>query len=146
MTVRLAGPDDTESVIRLVSSLLVELGADPLPERASAAYDALLGGSGFAMLAEVSGSDAAVCTVSYVDAIRTLGRYAVIQEMYVASSLRGTGIGRELLEAALAESVARGCAIVELGTPAHGERQIRFYARSGFVSVGERLRWRPSVD
>ena len=87
----------------------------------------------------------AVCTVSFAHAMRSLGRYAIIQEMYVVPELRGSGIGKEMLAAALAAATERGAAFVELGTPLHGTRQVQFYERSGFTSVGERLRWRPAT-
>jgi ribosomal protein S18 acetylase RimI-like enzyme len=98
------------------------------------------------MLTGPADSPDAVCTVSFVHAMRSLGRYAIIQEMYVVPERRSSGIGKELLEAALAAAIERGAAFVELGTPLHGTRQVQFYERSGFTSVGERLRWRPATD
>lgn len=78
-----------------------------------------------------------------MDALRSVGHYAIIQEMYVDPSARSSGVGMEVLRFALDHAVARGCAMVELGTPFHGERQIQFYQRAGFTNVGARLRWRP---
>ena len=79
----------------------------------------------------------AVCTVSFVDALRTAGRYAIIQEMYVDPGVRSSGVGIEVLWFALDHAISRGCAMVELGTPFHGDRQIQFYQRAGFHQ-----RWR----
>ena len=84
----------------------------------------------------------AVCTVSFLQALRTRGRYAVIQEMFVEPGYRSTGVGMDVLKFALDHAVANGCGTVELGTPYHGERQIQFYSRAGFTEVGARLRWR----
>ena len=92
----------------------------------------------------MTGPAVAVCTVSFVDALRSVGRYGIIQEMYVEPDRRSGGAGMAVLQFALEHAVARGCRMVELGTPYHGERQIRFYQRSGFTEVGARLRWRPS--
>jgi len=148
VTARLATADDTAVVIRLVSALQVELGGQALTAEAQAVYRTLISGepgTGFVMLGGLTEAEPqAVCTVSYVHAMRTMGRYGVIQEMYVEPALRSTGVGRELLEAALSESVQRGCAMVELGTPFQGDRQIQFYERTGFTNIGARLRWRPS--
>jgi GNAT superfamily N-acetyltransferase len=95
---------------------------------------------GFVFLAESGGTPAAVCTVSLVHALRAAGRYAIVQEMYVAPDLRSTGLGAQLLARALDHARSLGCSFAELGTPLGGERQIAFYRRSGFFPVGERLR------
>lgn len=143
MLVRLAHASDAREVTRLVSALLVELGGKPLePRRAAEVYGELCARPelGFVALAERDGEACAVCTVSLVHALRSGGRYAIVQEMYVAPSLRSAGVGRDVLAAALERARALGCPFVELGTPQQGARQIEFYRRSGFASVGERLR------
>ena len=150
-TVRLATPSDRNPTLQLVSALLTELGGTPPPADAmSPVFDALTAGSdaGFVVIGEDDGNDGdaakpiAVCTVSFLTAIRTRGRYAIIQEMYVAPAARSTGIGMQALQFALTHAAAHGCNTVELGTPYDGQRQIAFYRRAGFTEVGARLRWR----
>ena len=144
--IRLATAQDRDAAIELVRRLLIELGGTPAPAEAMAPMFERFaddGPSGFVVLAEEDGLFVAVCTVSFVDALRSVGRYAIIQEMYVDPSVRSTGVGMDVLHFALDHAVARGCAMVELGTPYHGERQIQFYQRAGFTNVGARLRWRP---
>ena len=161
LNVRLATPSDRNETLRLVSALLSELGGTPPPTEAMApVFDDLVSGSdtGFIVLGELDGNDEAraaadldgdtasqpiaVCTVSYLQALRTQGRYAVIQEMFVDPPHRSGGAGMQVLQYALAQAAAHGCRAVELGTPARGERQIAFYRRAGFTQVGARLRWR----
>ena len=154
LKVRLATPDDRNAALHLVSALLTELGGNPPPAAALApVFDALTtdANAGFIVIGEdedededVAGNPVAVCTVSYLTALRTRGRYAIIQEMYVAPDARSTGIGMAVLQCALAHAAAQGCHTVELGTPYHGQRQIEFYRRAGFTEVGARLRWRAS--
>lgn len=146
MEIRVADERDGEAISALVSNLLVELGGTPLDaRRAAEAYQPLATGSaGFAVLALDGGTPVAACTVSFVHALRSLGRYGIIQELYVVPELRGEAIGRQVLERVLDEARARGCHMVELGTPLDGARQIRFYERAGFAAVGARLRWRDS--
>lgn len=144
--VRLATARDRDAALDLVRRLLTELGGTPAPAEAMAPVFARFaddGPSGFVALAEDDGRFVAVCTVSFVDALRSVGRYAIIQEMYVDPSVRSSGVGMDVLRFALDHAVAQGCAMVELGTPYHGERQIQFYQRAGFTEVGARLRWRP---
>lgn len=144
--VRLATARDRDAAIDLARRLLTELGGTPAPVEAMApVFDGFVddGNAGFVVLGEDEGQFVAVCTVSFVEALRSVGRYAIIQEMYVDPSARSSGVGMEVLRFALDHAIARGCAMVELGTPYHGERQIQFYQRAGFTEVGARLRWRP---
>ena len=146
VTARLATGDDREDVLRLVGSLLVELGgAPPSADAMTPAFERLVSGGddGFIALGEVEEEAVAVCTASYVQSMRTAGRYAVLQEMYVEPWARSSGVGRAVLEFALEHSVQRGCRIVELGAPRVGKRAIAFYERAGFEVVGARLRWTP---
>ena len=143
--VRLASRADRDGALELVGKLLAELGGTP-PSLAETApvYDRLIDseGNGFIAVGENEGELEAVCTVSFLQALRTRGRYAIIQEMFVEPEARSTGVGMDVLRFALEHAVANGCQTVELGTPYHGERQIQFYRRAGFTEVGTRLRWR----
>ena len=149
LNVRLATPSDRDETLRLVSALLSELGGTPPPAAAmTPVFDDLVSGgaAGFIVLGELAGDNdtcpVAVCTVSCLQALRTTGRYAIIQEMFVDPPYRSSGTGMQVLQYALAHAAAHGCRTVELGTPAQGERQIAFYRRAGFTEVGARLRWR----
>ena len=146
LNVRLATASDEAEAIRLVRNLLTELGGTPpQPEEVSSVFHDLTSnqGSGFIVVGETEERVCAVCTVSFLQAVRTRGCYAIIQEMFVEPGARSTGIGMDVLRFALDHAVTAGCRLVELGTPAHGDRQIKFYERAGFTEVGARLRWRP---
>ena len=88
-------------------------------------YEALIARPerGFVVLGEDERRAVAVCTVSWVDALRSGGPYAIIQAR-----------ARHRARARARRTVRRA------GHALDGRRQIAFYARSGFVSVGERLR------
>jgi len=132
-------------VLRLVRGLLIELGGNPAPaEELFAVFEELAadGDSGFIVIAERDGEAKAACAASYTAALRTVGRYAIIQEMFVEPEERSTGVGRAVIDFALEHAAARGCQVVELGTPRIGDRQIAFYERAGFANVGARMRWR----
>ena len=127
----------------MVNQLLMELGGQPVPKDAAEdAFGCLTNedGNGFVLVYERDGAIVAVCTVSLVQAIRSSGLYAIIQEMYVAPELRCQGIGAELVDEAVSQARWLGCTMIELGTPLNGERQERFYERLGFQTVGSRLR------
>ena len=145
LNVRLATPGDRDEVLRLVRGLLTELGGSPAPaDELSGVFTELVGGggAGFVVIAEEDGVANAVCTASFVTALRTVGRYVVLQEMFVEPEARSSGVGRAVVEFALEHAAARGCEVVELGTPRVGDRQIEFYERAGFENIGARMRWR----
>ena len=143
--VRVASRADRNIVVDLVSRLLTELGGTPLAaEVMGPVFEQFADGgdAGFVAVGESDGLAVAVCTISYLQSLRTGGKYAIIQEMFVAPESRSTGVGMEVLRFALDHAVANGCRTVELGAPYHGDRQIQFYRRAGFTEVGARLRWR----
>ena len=145
LNVRLAAPDDRDEVLRLVRGLLTELGGNPASaEELHAVFDELVAGrgAGFVVIAEEEDAAKAVCTASFQQAVRTAGRYCIVQEMFVEPSSRSTGVGRAVLDFARQHAVDNGCQVVELGTPRDGQRQIEFYERAGFAHVGARMRWR----
>jgi ElaA protein len=96
---------------------------------------------GVAEADEVDGQDgAAVHLLASLDGVpvgtaRLLlkGRAGKIGRVCVLAPLRGTGLGRALVEAAVEELRARGCAEAVLGAQVHA---IGFYEGLGFVARG----------
>ena len=145
LNVRLATPADRDDALRLARGLLIELGGNPAPaEELHWLFDELVSdnGTGFAVIAEEDGAAIAVCTASFQMAIRTAGKYCILQEMFVQPETRSTGVGKAVIDLALQHAVDNGCQVVELGTPRDGQRAIQFYERSGFENIGARMRWR----
>lgn len=62
----------------------------------------------------------------------------LLDGLFVASALRGQGIGTRLIEAALAEAAARGCTELRLEVTEGNPRARALYARLGFVAVRDR--------
>lgn len=61
-----------------------------------------------------------------------------LKRIYLLSRFHGTGLGKVLMDAAIAEARARGAARLLLGVYRQNSRAIAFYRRSGFVDVGTR--------
>jgi diamine N-acetyltransferase len=59
-----------------------------------------------------------------------------LQRFYVDGPWQGRGVAQALLEATVAEALARGAATLWLGVWERNERARRFYQRCGFVDVG----------
>lgn len=142
MQIRNAVADDAELIVNLVNRLIEELGGARLPvESAALACRQMFAEQrAFALIAEDNGKALGVCTLSFQESIRTLGKYAIVQEMYVIPESRGRSLGAEIMESAISEARSHGCRTIELGTPPNGERQERFYERLGFDPVGLRMR------
>ena len=143
MNIRIADTDDAEQVVTLVNDLIREMGGMPLvaPDAISMCRKIASGeAKGTVVIAENSSGIIGICTMSYQDAIRTLGRYAIIQEMYVAPEHRSAEVGAKLIDRSVAEATANGCSVIEVGAPPSGDRAQQFYGRLGFVHAGPRLR------
>jgi len=143
MNIRLAIENDAGQIATAINDLILELGGAALPQAEAEAMSArVISGDvdGVIIVADDGDHLVGVCTVSFQDAIRTLGSYAIIQEMYIAPEHRNGGLGAQLVDAVEDEAANRGCKIVELGTPPDGANAERFYERIGFTHVGRRLR------
>ena len=152
--VRAAVSEDTSAVAGAVHELLRELGGTPPPliEMEKTVRE-LIGdpGAGALLVAEEDGVAVAegpalvgVLGASWQTAIHVPGRYALIQDLWVAASHRGQTIGRALLDALLALAREQGMARVEVGLPRESFAAIRateaFYLDNGFAPLGARMR------
>jgi diamine N-acetyltransferase len=64
---------------------------------------------------------------------------AELKRIYVLSKWHGTGIGRDLFDAAEAEARARGATRLVLSVYKRNARAIRFYEKQGFTVIGEAI-------
>src|SRR5438477_11312949 len=62
-------------------------------------------------------------------------RIAEVKRMWVASDVRGLGLGRRLLERLSAEAASRGMVILRLETNRSLSEAKHLYERAGFVEV-----------
>jgi ribosomal protein S18 acetylase RimI-like enzyme len=63
-----------------------------------------------------------------------------IESVRVAKSARGTGLGSDFIEWAVARCAARGCGLVQLTSDKSRRDAIRFYEKLGFVASHEGLK------
>ena len=141
------------TVLALVEALLAELG-DEGQEFAGIDRDKLrvdlarnLGSGRFLALLAKDASDApiGVLTLSESFALYAGGEYGVIDEMYVRPEYRGRGVGRALVEAAVAIAQQRGWFRLDVTGPegegADSAGAVRhFYEKAGFEFTGAKLR------
>lgn len=142
IAVRTATAADAVQVVTLVKELAAGMGEhSPVTEDYAAAY---LGFPGSAALiaeeatggpGEQGGAGRVVGLLSYSvrPGLFHAADSALIEELVVAESHRGRGVGGTLLEALLAHLKARGCAEVSVTAMPDNEGALRFYRSHGLT-------------
>ena len=148
IAIRPAGGSDAATIVRLVRELAAFEGL--LDQVRITTADVLRDGFGErrrfeCLLAEVDG--AAVAFALYFDTYSTFeGRAGIfVEDLYVAQSVRGLGVGRRLLARLAQIAIERGCPRLDLSVlhwnPARG-----FYDRLGFRHNADWLPYRLTGD
>lgn len=97
------------------------------------------------LVAEEAGQVIGMVSLLYTVSTALGARVALLEDMVVAPEVRNTGVGRELLEAAIARARADGCRRITLLTDGANTEAQRFYERAGF-SASEMLPMRLMLD
>jgi ribosomal protein S18 acetylase RimI-like enzyme len=142
VTVRLAGPDDIDVVARLLFEFNDHNGRDWPPEatiragveRLMARDDTeyLLGGD----------PPAGIVGLRYRYGVWWDAEDCNVEDVFVRADARGSGLGRELLSAAIDRARERGCRRMELDTGADNEPAQGLYRSLGFFDSGIFMRRR----
>ena len=64
----------------------------------------------------------------------TIATYCYLEDLFVAESVRGQGLGRSMMEGVLQRAHERECRRVELDTEEHNETALALYGGFGFKS------------
>ena len=88
-------------------------------------------GSGW--IASIRGAPVGYLLAVYVFSLEHLGLTAEIDEFFVLPSVRGKGVGEQLLRVAEAEFARRGCTNVSLQLGKGNNRARAFYRRQGYA-------------
>ena len=130
--VRIAGLEDVDSIGRLLHDFNREFDEPtPSPSALAARFRSLLeGGDTFVLLAG-NGPDG-VAVLRCRMAIWSKGLECYLAELYVVPDLRGLGIGRALMNAALHEARQRGADTMDIGVDEPDEAARSLYESLGF--------------
>lgn len=143
-----ATADDAAGVRRAVELLIRELSGNDSYTLTDfeATYEALCSRpelGGVLVARDATGAVVGVLDYSLQMALRTGGRYAIIQDLWADPAVRGAGIGRELVEA-LGMAVPGDVSRIEVGLapPSYAavDRTTAFYAGLGFTHMGDRFK------
>jgi ribosomal protein S18 acetylase RimI-like enzyme len=132
--VRRASPGDAPEVARLLHDFQEEFdepspGVETLTER----YRELIRKREMTVLL-VGDGPGGFAQLRYRPTVYSAGLYAYLEELYVVPSLRGKGLGRALLEAAMDAARAEGADHMELGTSETDTAARALYESVGFTN------------
>lgn len=132
--VRLATRDDADAIGRLLYAFNREFG-EPTPEPAALAerIGQLLDGGDTLVLLAGDGPDG-LAVLRFRAAIWSPGQECYLAELYVAPALRGQGLGRALMEAAMREARGRGADTMDIGVDEPDLVARRLYESLGFTN------------
>ena len=86
------------------------------------------------VVGEVDGAIVATLLLSFLPGLSRHGAWrAQIEAMRVTGAMRGCGLGREMLDWAVARARERGCDLVQLTSDRKRDDAHRFYERAGFA-------------
>jgi ribosomal protein S18 acetylase RimI-like enzyme len=132
--VRRATPGDAANVARLLHDFQAEYdepspGLEMLEER----YSDLIRNKEMIVLLVGEGPDG-FAQLRFRPWVYSAGLHSYLEELYVVPDLRGNGLGRALLEAAMDTARAEGAEQMELGTSEDDEAARKLYESAGFIN------------
>lgn len=133
-----AGPADLEAVSALLGEFRDWWGkSEPGDAQIRATVATLLGDPGTHYLLAATGPDAqasAVAQLRYRLSVWTGTDDCWLEDLYVSESSRRAGLGRALMEAAIAAAEGRGCRRMELDVNEENSAALEFYRSLGFTT------------
>ena len=134
-TIRRAGTDDAVAAGRLLCDFNTEYDEPtPPPERLAVRVRELLAHGDTQILLGGEGPDG-IAVLRFRPAIFTAGLECYLAELYVAPDRRGQGLGRALMEAAIALAREAGADTMDLGTHETDTAARRLYESLGFTQL-----------
>jgi GNAT superfamily N-acetyltransferase len=132
--VRRATPGDAPAVARLLDDFQGEYdepspGVEALEER----YGELIRNKEMIVLLVGDGPDG-FAQLRFRPWVYSAGLHSYLEELYVVPDLRGNGLGRALLEAAMETARGEGAEQMELGTSEADTAARKLYESAGFIN------------
>lgn len=135
VTIEPAHPGDIPALCDLLGLLFAQ-EADFAPDRARQERGLRLivedPRVGMILVARDGGSVLGMVNLLFTVSTAMGARVMLLEDMVVRPGRRGAGIGRRLIDAAIARAAAEGCPRITLLTDADNDAAQRFYGRAGF--------------
>lgn len=144
--IRIANEEDLDSIVAMLAD--DDLGSQrecyeqPLPTSYIKAFKAITSDTNNELVVACDGNEViGVQQITFTPYITHQGGWrATIEGVRTSSSLRGKGIGTELIQWAIQRAKERGCHLVQLTTDKKRDDALRFYERLGFKATHEGLK------
>ena len=134
VSVRVATPADADEVARVLHDFNAEFGDfTPEVEKLSETVERLIAEGEIVVLVAGEGPDG-LAELRLRPSVFAGSTEAYLEELYVVPELRGRGIGRALLEAAMQEARERGATHIDLTTSEDDVAARRLYEDMGFTN------------
>lgn len=146
LSFRLATRQDVPQIVRMLADDPLgsrrERSEEPLPSTYYEAFRVIAADANNELVvAEAEDGIVAVLQLTFIPYLTYQGSWrALIEGVRVSSTSRGRGIGRSLLEWAIARARERGCHIVQLTTDKSRSQARRFYESLGFEASHEGMK------
>lgn len=143
INIRKATKDDVSEIVRLLADDILgskrEMDGHDLLQSYYKAFAAIDNDPNqFLGVVEMEGNVIGMLQISYIQNMSHQGATrALIENVRVDASLRGQGIGRYMMEWAIAEAKKNGCRFVQLTSNKKRKDAHRFYERLGFQASHE---------
>jgi ribosomal protein S18 acetylase RimI-like enzyme len=145
---RTAAEKDLDSIVAMLADDVLgstrEKYEHPLPDSYIKAFQAISSDPNNELIVACRGSEViGVLQITFTPYLTHQGGWrASIEGVRTAASLRGMGVGSELIKWAIQRAEERGCHLVQLTTDKERPDALRFYERLGFKATHEGLKLR----
>ena len=144
MNLRTATAQDADALVGLICAFRNHLErAAPSEAQFLESVGRLLSGEDAEFsVAEAEGACLGYVLLRFRYSLWAQGLEATLEDLFVTPGHQGGGVGRRLVEFALAQAQARGCTSVCLDTNEHNAASTRIYESLGFSAISRRWRGR----
>lgn len=146
---REARHEDLDAIVRLLAedslgSWRESLGDGELPDAYASAFEAIeRDANNHIIVGDFNGRAVACLQLTFIPGLTyTGGTRAQIEGVRVDNGLRGSGIGRALIEHAILLAREQGCVLVQLTTDKRRPEALAFYQALGFTASHEGMKLR----
>ncbi|WP_412103390.1 N-acetyltransferase family protein [Rossellomorea aquimaris] len=146
ITFREARKGDLDVIVAMLADDVLgrqrEMVTDPLPESYSKAFQAIDEDPNNELIVACEGTRVVgVMQLTFTPHLTHQGSWRMtIEGVRTSSAVRGSGIGSEMIEWAIARAGERGCSLVQLTTDKQREDARRFYEKLGFKATHEGMK------
>ncbi|MGD6893555.1 GNAT family N-acetyltransferase [Bacillus sp. OG2] len=146
ISIRTAAQEDLDSIVLMLADDVLgstrERYEHPLPDSYKKAFQAISSDPNNELIVACRGTEVVgVQQITFTPYLTHQGGWrAAIEGVRTAASVRGMGIGSELIKWAIQRAEERGCHLVQLTTDKKRPDALRFYERLGFKATHEGLK------